>query len=83
MAGPETAKLGFMIAAILAPSAIYLGGTLPWSVRKRLAGWLELATSNPFEGARVLQPQILVPQNSATDAVAFGAAAAILHELRG
>ena len=82
-AGPETAKLAFMVAAILAPSAIYLGGTLPWMVRKRLAAWLEFATSDPFEGARVLQPQILVPQNSATDAVAFGAAAMILHELRG
>lgn len=82
-AGPETARLAFMLAAILAPAAIYLGGTLPWTVRTRLADWLDFKESDPFDGARVLQPQIVVPQNSVTDAVAFGAAAMILHELRG
>lgn len=80
-AGPETARLAFMMAAVLAPSAIYIGGTLPKMVRERLAGWLEFAQSNPFEGARVLQPQILIPQISATDSVALGAAAMILHAL--
>jgi predicted NBD/HSP70 family sugar kinase len=80
-AGPETARLAFMMAAVLAPSAIYIGGTLPKMVRERLAGWLDFAQSNPFEGARVLQPQILIPQISATDSVALGAAAMILHAL--
>ncbi|MCD2173602.1 ROK family transcriptional regulator [Rhizobium sp. C4] len=82
-AGPETARLAFMMAAILAPAAIYLGGTLPWVVRHRLADWLDFRKSDPFAGARVLQPEIIVPQSSATDAVAFGAAAMILHDLPG
>ncbi|MDO1583124.1 ROK family transcriptional regulator [Rhizobium oryzicola] len=80
-AGPETAKLAFPIAAILAPSAIYLGGTLPSMVRNRLALWLNFAESNPHQGGRVLQPNIIVPQNAAKDAVALGAAAMILHDL--
>lgn len=80
-AGPETARLAFMMAAVLAPSAIYIGGTLPRIVRERLATWLNFAQSNPFDGARVLQPQILIPETLATDAVAFGAAAMILHAL--
>lgn len=81
-AGPETARLAFMVAAVLAPSAIYLGGTLPLVVRERLAGWLDFTRSNPFEGARVLQPDIVIANSSATDSVAFGAAAMILHDLR-
>lgn len=80
-AGPETAALAFMTAAILAPAAIYLGGTLPWIVRQRLAEWLDFRKSDPFSGARVLQPVIAVPENQATDAVAFGAAAMVLHDL--
>lgn len=80
-AGPETAALAFMTAAILAPAALYLGGTLPWFIRARLADWLDFARSEPFAGARVVQPEIIVPQNSARDAVAFGAAAMILHDL--
>lgn len=79
-AGPETAALAFMAAAILAPAAIYLGGTLPWIVRTRLAEWLDFGKSDPFSGARVLQPTIIVPDPN-TDAVAFGAAAMVLHDL--
>ncbi|MCD2178180.1 ROK family transcriptional regulator [Rhizobium sp. C1] len=82
-AGPETAALAFMATAILAPSAIYLGGTLPWIVRTRLAEWLDFRKSDPFSGARVLQPDIIVPEQPVTDAVAFGAAAMILHDLPG
>lgn len=78
-AGLELARLAFMVTAVLAPSAIYLGGTLPRMVREKLATWLEFSTSNPFEGARVIQPEILIPDISASDAVAFGAAAMILH----
>ncbi|AQZ53973.1 N-acetylglucosamine repressor (plasmid) [Martelella mediterranea DSM 17316] len=80
-AGPETARLGFAISAILAPSAIYIGGTLPRLVREDLVRWLDFVRSDPFEGARVVQPEILLPEVSATDAVAFGAAAMILHNL--
>jgi predicted NBD/HSP70 family sugar kinase len=82
-AGPETAKLAFMMTAILAPAAIYLGGTLPFVMRHRLAEWLDFQKSDPFAGARVVQPDILVPPHAATDAVAFGAAAMILHDLPG
>lgn len=80
-AGPETARLAFAISAVLAPSAIYLGGTLPHLVREELVGWLDFASSDPFDGARVGQPEILLPEVSATDSVAFGAAAMILHHL--
>lgn len=80
-AGPQTAQLAFSIAAVLAPSAIYIGGTLPPMVREELAKWLDFATSKPFEGARVLQPDIRIPQIPATDSVAFGAAAMILHSI--
>ncbi|TNB46316.1 ROK family protein [Martelella lutilitoris] len=80
-AGPETARLAFAISAILAPSAIYLGGTLPHLVREELARWLDFVNSDPFDGARVVQPEILLPEVSATDTVAFGAAAMILHNL--
>lgn len=80
-AGPETGRLAFMIAAILAPTAIYVGGTLPRLVRERLAEWLDFESSKPFDGARVLQPAILIPEIAATDTVAFGAAAMILHRL--
>lgn len=82
-AGPETAKLAFMMTAILAPAAIFLGGTLPLAVRNRLADWLDFLKSDPFAGARVVQPDIVVPPHAATDAVAFGAAAMILHDLPG
>ncbi|WP_108722696.1 ROK family transcriptional regulator [Agrobacterium rubi] len=78
-AGPETARLAFMIASILAPSAIFIGGTLPRLVRERLAPWLDFEKSRPFEGARALQPAILIPDIDATDTVAFGAAAMILY----
>lgn len=80
-AGPETARLAFAISAILAPSAIYLGGTLPHLVREELVPWLDFVSSDPFDGARVVQPEILLPEVSATDTVAFGAAAMILHNL--
>lgn len=79
-AGPETARLTFPVAALLAPSAIYIGGTLPRPVRERLAAWLDFGWSDPFKGARVVQPQILLPDVVATDPVAFGAAAMILHQ---
>lgn len=77
-AGPELARLAFAVTAVLAPSAIYVGGTLPQIVRARLADWLDFARSNPFEDARVVQPSILLPEVVATDAVACGAAAMIL-----
>ncbi len=80
-AGPETARLAFAVTAILAPSAIYIGGTLPRLVREQLLRWLDFANSDPFDGARVVQPELLLPEVSATDAVAFGAAAMILHNL--
>nr|WP_320197978.1 ROK family transcriptional regulator [Agrobacterium sp. rho-13.3]MDX8306169.1 ROK family transcriptional regulator [Agrobacterium sp. rho-13.3]MDX8307500.1 ROK family transcriptional regulator [Agrobacterium sp. rho-13.3] len=80
-AGPQTARLAFMIAAVLAPSAIFIGGTLPRLVRERLAQWLDFDWSKPFEGGRVLQPTILIPEIAAADTVAFGAAAMILHNL--
>ncbi|WP_409068195.1 ROK family transcriptional regulator [Agrobacterium vitis] len=82
-AGPELATLAFMVTAVLAPSAIYIGGTLPRLVREKLAPWLDFSTSNPFDGARVIQPDILIPQISTVDAVAFGAAAMILHSVPG
>ncbi|WP_113221501.1 ROK family transcriptional regulator [Agrobacterium sp. fls2-241-TYG-188a] len=82
-AGPEIARLAFPVSAVLAPQAIYVGGTLPLMVREQLLPWLNFSVSDPFEGARVLQPEILLPEVSATDAVAFGAAAMILHDLPG
>lgn len=42
-------------------------------------GWIR----QHFEGARVIQPKILIPQISAIDAVAFGATAMILHSRPG
>lgn len=80
-AGQETARLGFSVSAILAPQAIYVGGSLPLMVREQLLPWLDFSRSNPFEGAHVLQPEILLPEVSATDTVAFGAAAMILYDL--
>jgi predicted NBD/HSP70 family sugar kinase len=80
-AGPETARLGFSVSAILSPQAIYIGGTLPLMVREQLLPWLDFSKSDPFEGARVLQPEIVLPDVLATDTVAFGAAAMILHDL--
>lgn len=77
-AGPETARLAFAVTAVLAPSAIYIGGTLPQSVRQRLALWLDFERSDPFDGARVVQPAILLPEVVAADAVACGAGAMIL-----
>ena len=49
-AGPETAKLAFMVAAILAPSAIYLGGTLPWMVASGLPAGLNLPNRTHLKG---------------------------------
>lgn len=80
-AGPEVARLAFAISAVMAPSAIYVGGTLPRSVRERLSEWLDYGKSTPFAGARVVQPQILLPDVIAADPVAFGAAAMILHSV--
>ncbi|MNH94978.1 N-acetylglucosamine repressor [compost metagenome] len=80
-AGPEIARLAFPVSAVLAPQAIYIGGTLPLMVREQLLPWLNFSSSDPFEGARVLQPEILLPEVSATDTVAFGAAAMILHDV--
>lgn len=77
-AGPEAAQLAFAVTAVLAPAAIYLGGTLPHAVRARLADWLDFARSDPFDGGRVVQPAILLPDVVATDAVACGAGAMIL-----
>ncbi len=80
-AGPQVARLGFAVSAVLAPDAIYVGGTLPRMVREKLAKWLDYEASNPFGSARVIQPQILLPEVVATDPVAFGAAAMILHRI--
>ncbi|MFB9948214.1 ROK family protein [Rhizobium puerariae] len=80
-AGPELARLAFIVSAVLAPAVIYLGGTLPQSVRERMVKWLDFSSSDPFDGARVVQPGILLPDVNATDSVAFGAAAMILHGL--
>ena len=80
-AGPETARLGFSLSAVLAPEAIYVGGSLPRMIREQLCPWLDFSVSDPFEGAKVLQPAILLPEVSAADTVAFGAAAMILHDL--
>jgi len=78
-AGPQVARLGFAVSAVLAPDAIYVGGTLPRMVREKLAKWLDYEVSDPFSGAKVIQPQILLPGVAATDPVAFGAAAMSLH----
>jgi predicted NBD/HSP70 family sugar kinase len=80
-AGPEVARLAFAISAVMAPSAIYVGGTLPRIVRERLAEWLDYGKSTPFASARVVQPQILLPDVISADSVAFGAAAMILHNV--
>lgn len=78
-AGPELAEMGYAVAAILAPDAMYLGGTLPAVVRERMMVWLDFGFSKPAQRGRVVQPQILLPDVVATDAVAFGAAAMVLH----
>ncbi|MFK3781108.1 ROK family protein [Agrobacterium sp. NPDC089420] len=78
-AGPQVARLGFAVSAVLAPTAIYVGGTLPRIVREKLVQWLDYEVSDPFNGAEVIQPQILLPDVVATDPVAFGAAAMVLH----
>jgi predicted NBD/HSP70 family sugar kinase len=78
-AGPEVARLAFAVSAVLAPTAIFVGGTLPRIVRQRLAEWLDYERSDPFDGAKVIQPKIQLPDVVATDPVAFGAAAMILH----
>lgn len=80
-AGPQVARLGFAVSAVLAPTAIYVGGTLPRIVREKLMQWLDYEWSNPFNGSKVIQPQVLLPEVVATDPVAFGAAAMILHGL--
>jgi len=82
-AGPETARLAFSISAVLAPQAIYVGGTLPLMVREQLLPWLDFLSSDPFDGARVLQPEVRLPEVLATDTVAFGAAAMVLHQAPG
>ncbi|MEJ1267366.1 ROK family protein [Pantoea ananatis] len=79
--GPEIARLGFMLNAVLAPAAIYVGGTLPQSVRERLAVWLDFSRLDSLKGSRVVQPEICLPDISATDTVAFGAAAMVLHNV--
>ena len=48
-------------------------------MRERLAQWLDYERSDPFNGASVIQPQILLPEVVAPEPVAFGAAARILH----
>ncbi len=78
-AGPETARLGFMMSAVLGPSAIYVGGTLPKLVREKLLPWLDFSRSRPFGEARVVQPDIRLPDVATANPVAFGAAAMILH----
>jgi len=79
--GPEIARLGFMLNAVLAPAAIYLGGTLPQMVRERLAAWLDFSTLDTLNGTPVVQPEICLPDVAATDTVAFGAAAMVLHNV--
>lgn len=79
--GPEIARLGFMLNAVLAPAAIYLGGTLPQVVRERLAVWLDFSALDTLNGTQVVQPEICLPTISATDTVAFGAAAMVLHNV--
>jgi len=78
-AGPELADLGYAVAAILAPDAMYIGGTLPAIVRERLMAWLDFGFSKPAQQGRVSQPQIKLPDVVAGDVVAFGAAAMVLH----
>jgi predicted NBD/HSP70 family sugar kinase len=78
-AGPEIARLGFAISAILSPSAIYLGGSLPRSLRQELAKWMDFSRSALFDGAVTSQPQILLTEVSASDSVSVGAAAMMLH----
>ncbi|MGG6136475.1 ROK family transcriptional regulator [Pantoea allii] len=79
--GPEIARLGFMLNAVLAPAAIYLGGTLPQVVLQRLAVWLDFSALDTLNGTHVVQPEICLPDISATDTVAFGAAAMVLHNV--
>lgn len=81
-AGPEVARLGFAIAAILAPSAIYIGGSLPQSLRQELAKWMDFSQAALFDGAVTSQPQVLLTEVSASDSVSVGAAAMMLHQFK-
>jgi predicted NBD/HSP70 family sugar kinase len=78
-AGPEAAKLGFAISAILSPAAIYIGGSLPRSLRQRLGEWMDFSQRALFDGGIASQPQILLPEVTARDSVSVGAAAMMLH----
>ncbi len=50
-------------------------------VRERLAAWLDFSTVDTLNGTPVVQPEICLPDVAATDTVAFGAAAMVLHNV--
>ncbi|MFK0206176.1 ROK family protein [Agrobacterium sp. NPDC090283] len=80
-AGPEAARLAFAAGAILDPPAIYIGGTLPKSVRRALIGWMDFSQPALFDGATLGQPRILLSEIPATNSAALGAAALVLHHM--
>lgn len=81
-AAPEVARLVFAVAALLAPASVCLGGTLPLPVRAALRDRIDL-TPGLFDGGSVVAPTLVLPGVEAADAVAFGAAALILHDIPG
>lgn len=82
-AATQVAQLIFTVAALIAPNAVYLGGTLPYSLRVALKNRIDLNDSTPFNGAKVIAPDIVLPDIDAVDAVAFGAAVIILLGIAG
>ncbi|MCW0000269.1 ROK family transcriptional regulator [Pararhizobium sp. YC-54] len=79
-AGPEAARLAFAAGAILDPPAIYIGGTLPKSVRRALTRWMDFSRQELFDGGTLAQPRILLSEIPAANSAALGAAALVLHQ---
>lgn len=80
-ATPEVAQILFAISAIVAPAAICIGGTLPLTLRQSMADQIDLSQRDQLYGGTVRPPNLILPDIKTEDAVAFGAAAAVLHRL--
>lgn len=76
---PQVAEIVFAVTAVVAPKAVFVGGTLPLTLRRALVDRVTLRHGNPKRG--LIAPDLSMPAIRAEDAVAFGAAAAVLHHL--
>lgn len=77
----EVRQIASILTSIIAPAAIFIGGTLPVQIRHIMAERMN-ADFNNYEGIRcAYQPDFVIPAIEAQDAVAFGAAASVLHRV--